>query len=198
MERWGCREDPNRWQWGHLSGAIEQFQWESPVKYLGDAWMLAQALAEEHPLAGDDKAAALAAARVQPRGRWECTPESASHEPLAASAAHWERPVLAIVVRADGGGGARDPFVVGIAAGGDRRGRAPQRAAEGVDVEVLGGNQGCGILCCRPRVPGTKAGQEEWERVLGEVTAMGLEAPAARAPEGRVARVAARVGNVTQ
>jgi hypothetical protein len=26
MERWGCREDPNRWQcWGHLTGAIEQY-----------------------------------------------------------------------------------------------------------------------------------------------------------------------------
>ena len=59
MERWGCREDPNSWQWGHLTGTIEQFLRESPVKYLGDAWMLAQALAEEQPLAGDDKAAAL-------------------------------------------------------------------------------------------------------------------------------------------
>ena len=71
MERWGCREDPNRWQWGHLSGDIEQFLRVSPVKYLGDAWMLAQALAEEHPLAGDDRAAALAAARVQRLGRWK-------------------------------------------------------------------------------------------------------------------------------
>ena len=50
--------------------------------------MPAQALAEEHPLAGDDKAAALVAARVQRRGRWECTRESASPEPLAASVAH--------------------------------------------------------------------------------------------------------------
>ena len=96
MERWGCREDPNHWQWGHLSGAIEQFLRESPVKYLGDAWMLAQAQAEEHPLAGDDKAAALAAAQVQRLGRWECSPAPVSPEPLAASAAHWERPVSAM------------------------------------------------------------------------------------------------------
>ena len=75
MEKWGCREVPNKWQWGHLTGAIEQFLRESPVKYLDDAWMLAQALAEEQPLAGDDTAAAfLAAARVQRLGRWECTP----------------------------------------------------------------------------------------------------------------------------
>ena len=37
---------------GHLTGAIEQFLRELPVKYLGDAWMLAQALAEGHPLHG--------------------------------------------------------------------------------------------------------------------------------------------------
>ena len=54
--------------------------------------LLTQALAEEQPLAGDDKAAALAAAQVQRLGRWECTPALVySPEPLAASAAHWER-----------------------------------------------------------------------------------------------------------
>ena len=77
-----------RWQWVHLSGTIEQFLRESPVKYLGDAWMLAQALAEEHPLAGYDKVATLAAARVQRLGWWECTLAPVSPEPLAASAAH--------------------------------------------------------------------------------------------------------------
>ena len=92
MEKWGCREDPNRWRWGHLTENLEQFLKESPVKYLGDAWMLAQSLAEGHTLAGDEKAATLAAARVMQRGRWEFSPPPAAPEPLAPGAAHWRRP----------------------------------------------------------------------------------------------------------
>ena len=53
----------------HLVEQIEQFLKDSPVKYLGDAWMLAHALAEGHTLAGDEKAAALAGLRVQQRGQ---------------------------------------------------------------------------------------------------------------------------------
>ena len=36
-----------------------------------------------------------------------------------------------------------------------------------------------------PLLPGTKASKEEWERVLGEVTAMGIEAPAASSTAAR-------------
>eukprot|EP00966_Prymnesium_polylepis_P048685 1127124-Prymnesium_polylepis.1 len=46
MERWGCRQAPDTWGWGHLVEELEGFLRRSPVKYLGDAWMLAKALLE--------------------------------------------------------------------------------------------------------------------------------------------------------
>ena len=173
MERWGCREDPNRWQWGHLSGAIEQFLKASPVKYLGDAWMLAQTLAEEQPLEGNDKAAALAAARVQRLGRWECAAALASPEPLAASAAHWKRPKSEMFF---------EPTKV---AGLGIRPSAALLQAGVVAVEHL--SERAGVWMWRyatarlrhPLLPGTKAGAAEWERVLTAVAEAGLEAPAA-------------------
>ena len=92
MEHWGCREDHNRWRRGHPAGAIEGFLSESPIKYLGDAWMLAQALIERHSLPNDEKTETLVAVRVRGHGRWTLTPAPQTCEPMAASAAHWRRP----------------------------------------------------------------------------------------------------------
>ena len=90
MERWGCREDPSKWQWRHLRAELETFLRESPIKYLGDAWMLAQITVEEHQLVGDEQAEAMTANRVAARGRWDFTPTPRNWEPMAAEAAHWE------------------------------------------------------------------------------------------------------------
>ena len=72
-------------------------------------------------------------------------------------------------VRAGGGhGGARDSTVGGADAnqGGRARGRAPQRTGESVAGKVRGGE---GVR--HPVLPNTRAGKEEWERVLREVVA---------------------------
>jgi hypothetical protein len=83
-------------------------------------------LAEEHPLAGDEKVVALAAARVQRCMRAVGVYSCAGLTRVAGGVggtlgATW----VGNVVRAGGGGGARDPAVIGVAAGGGCRGRAP-------------------------------------------------------------------------
>jgi len=95
MERWGCREDPNTWCWDHVSAAIEEFLRVSPVKYIGDAWMLAQALLGGAAIEGDtaERRAALAAERRRRYGRWEFqggAPEAG--DPFHSDAAHWQAP----------------------------------------------------------------------------------------------------------
>ena len=134
--------------------------------------MLAQALAEGHPLAGDEKAAALAAARVQRCGRWECTPAPVSPEPLAASSAHWD-PGSAMLFEPTEvvGLGIRPSSALlqaGVVAAEHLSARARVWMWKYSEARVR-----------HPMLPSTKAGKEEWERVLREVVAMRLEAPAA-------------------
>ena len=47
LHTWGCREDPNGWDWTHLGDALESTLRTSSCKQLGDTWMLATTLLEQ-------------------------------------------------------------------------------------------------------------------------------------------------------
>ena len=40
MARWGCRADPNHWDWSHLLPELERYLRRAEALYLGDAWLL--------------------------------------------------------------------------------------------------------------------------------------------------------------
>ena len=149
--------------------------------------MLVQALAEGHTLPGDGKAAALAAARVRMRGRWECSPAPAAPEPLAAGAAHWRRPQSAMLFEPTGRGGLGiSPSTTLLQAGVVAVGHLSRFAGAG------GGAWQWRYREARkrhPLLPNSKEGNREWERVLEELQERAVTVPAPVGTATRYAKV---------
>ena len=48
LARWGCRQNPTSFSWVHLRQVLEEQLQRGEVKFLGDAWMLAALLVDDH------------------------------------------------------------------------------------------------------------------------------------------------------
>ena len=111
MERWGCRQDPARWDWRHVVEAVETKLRKAQCKELGDAWLLATALLEgqhrEHWAISEDAASKwtrdFGSECQQKWGRWQgAFPE---HDALNSEARRWQKPSSALMFEPTGNGG---------------------------------------------------------------------------------------------
>ena len=99
MEGWGCREDPQSWNWDHMAGAMEEWLRKSNSKPMGVVWMMATSLlAREHLLQwsaseGADRSGWMRDFGSEQRSRWGRWRASAPKgDPLHPLAPHWEAP----------------------------------------------------------------------------------------------------------
>jgi hypothetical protein len=111
MHRWGCRQDPNRWNWRHLSSALEDDLKRRKSKHLGDAWMLATTLLEEEHCRQWDESEGdrskwsrdFSGEQRSKWGRWRRpAPEG---DPLHGDAAHWRSPASTMMCEPQAQGG---------------------------------------------------------------------------------------------
>ena len=187
LERWGCRSDPGRWEWGHLTTALEASLKSAKCKQLGDAWMLATALLEGEAATrwADDERSAwtrdFAGERASLWGRWKG--ELPRSDPLHRDAAHWEAATSAAISEpvARGGLGMR-PEEHLLAAGVTAVGHMCKRSVEGEgDERYVYRRSYDAARRCNGRLPQHGAGAAAWTRQIERLEAAGV-APCA--PEG--------------
>ena len=111
LNRWGCRSDPNRWGWRHLTGALGDELRRSKSRQLGDAWMYAKSLLEDMEDARWTETEAGRSAWARPFwrerrsqwGRWRG--EISRKDPLHADREHWRMPGSPLVSEPTAAGG---------------------------------------------------------------------------------------------
>ena len=108
MWRWGCRSDPQQWEWLHLREALESELRRSQSRHLGDAWMLAAVLLEAET-AVDSEEHNLERERVRRFGRWQEAAPGALGPALSANAAHFAAPRSQLLFEPAGRGGVGAP-----------------------------------------------------------------------------------------
>jgi ribonuclease HI len=185
MSRWGCRADPNRWDWTHLTDAIEARLRHDECRDVGDAWMLATALLEKEHRAEYREREELSlvsmweikgggdfAEQCRRRdGRWRGRIEEG--DPLRPDAPHFARERSSLISEPAGQGGlalAAEPLLMraGVVAI-EHMGRRTRQ--EGLyewqdDYEAA--------RRANPRLPRNEAGATAWKRQLERLRAAGV------------------------
>jgi ribonuclease HI len=189
MERWGCRTNPNGWEWGHLAEALEAWLRTQKCKQLGEAWMLATCLLEQEEGERYKEEADMhskwtrdfAAEKTQRWGRWYG--EAPEGDPLHSEAEHWISPTSMLISEpVDAGGLGLEPEPHLLHAGIVAVGHMSRMVMDGVGGQTCGW---CSFEAARrrwPRLPGHGAAEKAWKRQLERLQALQVE-PAA--PERR-------------
>ena len=91
MNRWGCRQDPNTWQWDHLAESLAKFLRGSKCRFLGDAWMMATLVAEGGVSSMADRRQRQMAERRE-TCRWQGAESLPAEDPMSSLAPHFAPP----------------------------------------------------------------------------------------------------------
>jgi ribonuclease HI len=207
MSRWGCRSDPNHWDWSHLTTDIETWLRKESCRDLGVAWMLGTAMLEGthremyderkelgkvsmwEKLAGGDPAER----RRAEAGRWEGVIEPG--DPLHKDAAHLQRERSTLIsepVAARGLGMPAEPLLLG--AGVTAIGHMGRRMIETTDENgrTTRSLQGDGWIDdyklarrLHPRLPPHGAAEAAWKRQVARLRSGGVRAVGFTASQDR-------------
>ena len=108
---WGCRADPQEWDWRHLSEALELSLRRSKSKHLGEAWMLAMTMIEQEHVRWWEEvqpdaskwASDFGSTKRALWGRWAA--EAPAGDALHAGARHFDRPQSVLITEPTTRGG---------------------------------------------------------------------------------------------
>lgn len=187
MSQWGCRTDPQGWQWAHLEEALETHLKRRKVRCLGDAWMLATLLFEiEHQKAESESEGEhspwhrdFPSDMHREFGRWKGAFEQG--DPMHSAAPHFAAaasPMISEPLTAGGLGLEPEPWLLqaGVVAVGHMC-----RSRIGSDGRIV--HSWCGNYAeARRRNPGLVqhgAASKAWERQLRRLEEAGIAPVAA-------------------
>ena len=187
MAAWGCTGDPCEWRFEHIESELEAFLRRSPVKYLGDAFLLAciklgragSEEEEEAEVRDPEVEASVATAGTARLVRLE---GMRSDDPLRAGAPHFACPISALLFepRAAGGLGiapAQELLAAGIKAVGHLRAAVPVAAATGATSGqpdpwnwITSFDE---LRAAHPSLRDTPRARAAWRAVMAEVVGAG-------------------------
>ena len=175
LERAGCCGDPALWDAGHMLEALEAKLRGSACRYLGDAWLLADALIAQasRPAACEEDAFSDAKARAS--GRWEAAVDWLPGDALYHGAKHFEAPRSPLLFEpSERGGLGLAPECILLEAGVKSIGMlcAPALRASGNSGEWF--SSFAAFRAQHRRVQHSRKAEGAWQRVMARLEAEGV------------------------